>query len=366
METFTAANSTILDPGGNVHDHSVRSSASSIIAAYLVDNVPEFRELAELRTKGWSNPKGDAFFRKQRRNADESDEKTAVYFYNLMKIIGQELQDNTNAFALRTRSTKPPSILDMCMAPGGFLAKALSFNPNARALAFSLPASAGGHRVLLPRSLNIEKRFLDITMLAEDMGVRTLPTEHPGVGGFLPRHLEPWQRFDLIICDGQVLRTHSRAFYREKREAVRLTATQLALGLEHVRLGGTMIVLFHKVEAWDTVTTLRRFHRFASVKLFKPKRGHATRSSFYMVATDIQSQGPEAIAAVERWKTIWRAATFGSDEEYECMLCEDELDAEELLRKFGSELVGLGREVWKVQADALAKASFIRGSRVSG
>jgi len=60
------------------------------------------------------------------------------------------------------------------------------------------------------------------------------------------------------------------------REARRLAVTQLAIGLEHVKIGGTMVVLLHKVEATDTVSLLYRFSKFSSVKLFKP----TVKSSF--------------------------------------------------------------------------------------
>jgi hypothetical protein len=145
------------------------------------------------------------------------------------------------------------------------------------------------HKALLPRDPNVRLRFLDVTMLATDMGVSVIPAEHVDAGNFLPQQFDPSQVFDLVLCDGRVLRTHARASYREKREARRLTIVQLALGLEHVRPGGTMVVLLHKLEAWDTVSLLYRFAKFSSVRFFKPKTGHAKRSSFYMVASDIKS-----------------------------------------------------------------------------
>jgi hypothetical protein len=111
------------------------------------------------------------------------------------------------------------------MAPGGFLATALRLNPRACALGFSLPPSEGGHKVLLPEDPNIEVRFLDITMLAADMGVSDIPPENPEAKSFFPRPFNPGQVFDLVLCDGQVLRTHVRACYRETREASRLTLT---------------------------------------------------------------------------------------------------------------------------------------------
>lgn len=234
-----------------------------------------------------------------------------------------------------------------------------NFNPRACALGFSLPISEGGHKVLLPTGPNVTLRFLDITMLAADMGIAEIPAEHPEAERFLSQQLDPGQLFDLVLCDGQVLRTHSRAAYREKREARRLSATQLAIGLEHVKIGGTMIVLLHQVEATDTVSLLYRFNKFSSVEFFKPTRHHTKRSSFYMIATNIQSQHCEAILAVEMWKKQWKVATFGTDEEYKELRAAC-LYEEEVLGEFGTELVRLGRKVWGIQAKALENAPFIK------
>ena len=277
-----------------------------------------------------------------------------------MRRIGEELHQSTNAFTIPKVHPDPPIILDMCMAPGGFLETALSMNEGSHALTFSLPVINGGHKSLLPRHLNIEKRFLDVTMLAADMGVEEMDDDHPDAENFLPRQFKPHQLFDLVICDGQVLRTHARAPYREKREARRLTVTQLSLGLQQLKPGGTMVCLLHKLEAWDTANLIWKFCKFSSVRLFKPKKGHAKRSSFYMVATNINSQCPEAIEAVARWKGIWRVSTFGSDEEYQEVLWNGEPLVEEFLKDFGSKLVALSGDIWKVQAEALAEAPFMR------
>ena len=283
-----------------------------------------------------------------------------------MKTIGDELHKFTNAFAIPKLKTGQPTILDMCMAPGGFLATALSKNPGASALAFSLPISSGGHKALLPRHPNVKKYFLDITMLAADLDVGDIPNGHPDANNFLPRYFSKDQLFDLALCDGQVLRTHDRASYREKREARRLAVTQLALSLEHLRPGGTVIVLLHKVEAPGTVNLLWMFHKFSSVRVFKPKKGHAKRSSFYMIATSVQSQHPAAIQAVADWKMIWKLATFASDADYHKAIGMSDGDIAELLEGFGSEIVNLGESVWSCQADALENASFIqkRDSRI--
>lgn len=233
-------------------------------------------------------------------------------------------------------------------------------NPGCRALGFSLPISDGGHKVLLPRTPDVALQFLDITMLAADMGVTNIPEGHPDAENFLSARFNPWDMFDVILCDGQVLRTHVRLSYRERREAPRLTVSQLILGLERLRPGGTMIVLLHRVEVWDTVRLLHKFSRFSSIKLFKPTVGHAKRSSFYMVAKNVESMHSEAVLAIKGWRKTWETATFGTDDEYRKHLDESDLMVEEVLEHFGPELIRLGRPIWKVQAEALAMASFIK------
>ena len=285
-----------------------------------------------------------------------------------MKVIAQDLDRHTGR-SMRIKwssqsTTATPRILDMCAAPGGFLESALDLNPGAHATAFSLPVSDGGHKMVLsPQDPRLDIKFLDLTMLAEDMGVADIPEDHPDAGKFLPRQLPQGQQpFSLVLCDGQVLRTQERTGYRSSpgREARRLTLTQLALGLEHVQSGGTMVVLLHKLEAWDTMSLLYTFDKFSRVRLFKPKRGHAKRSSFYMVASDVRSRAPQDLMAIEQWKASWRTATFGTDDEYAASLDRRSHDVEDVLDEFGPKFVRLGRIVWDIQASALEKAPFMR------
>ncbi|KAL3462792.1 FtsJ-like methyltransferase family protein [Aspergillus heterothallicus] len=335
---------------------------STAVIDYLLKESPEFRRLSELRKKGWENPEGDRFFEKQRQTADSADGKTAKLFYKMMMKIGEDMNRITHVFDIKRSSGFDAGILDMCMAPGGFLATALRHNPDARAVGFSLPKDQGGHNVFLPPQRNVAANFLDITMLAADMGVTNIPADHPDAGNFLPCQFTPEMRFDLVICDGQVLRTHERAAYREQREATRLVVTQLALGLEHLKPGGSMIVLLHRVEAIASVQLLYTFEKFASVRLFKPTNAHAKRSSFYMVASKVKSDCEEAANAIATWKRMWKAATFGIDEEYYEAIRDNGQDDEVLIRDFGKRLTMLGKHVWNLQANALAKAPFLRES----
>jgi len=80
-------------------------------------------------------------------------------------------------------------------------------------------------------------------------------------------------------------------------------------------------VLIHLRVYLDRLSILSRAV-VAKVQLLKPRAGHAKRTSFYMVATQVQSHSAEAVGAVQRWRQIWRAATFGTDEEYSAALRE--------------------------------------------
>ncbi|KAK1476319.1 hypothetical protein CTAM01_15509 [Colletotrichum tamarilloi] len=336
-------------------------SPGALIHDYLEKNSPEFVKVRDLRKKGWENPAGDTFFQNQRRVAENPTDRATIAFYNMMKRIGQEMQRNTSALKVKTPSWGKTQILDMGLAPGGFLATAMYLNTGAQAMGFSLPEFDGGHRVMIPDNLDIDRRDVDVTMLAADMGIHDIPADHPDFAKFLPRQFMPGQQFDLVICGGTVVHKQERASYRHESESQRLTTSQLALGLERLRPGGTMVVLFHKMEAWGTVRELYCFSQFSDIKTFKPTTGHNKRSSFYMVATRVQSQSPLAIQAVSRWKHIWQAATFGSEEDFHEARRKNLTDVEEVLDKFGDQLVRKGRRIWHIQAQALEKAPFIQG-----
>ncbi|OAG04635.1 uncharacterized protein CC84DRAFT_1259984 [Paraphaeosphaeria sporulosa] len=331
------------------------------IKAYLLEHSVEYRQLNELRHQGWNNPAGDSYFKKQRQQSDTADEKVAQIFYKMMQKIAQEMHQKTDgALAIKKHSGNDSAILDMCMAPGGFLLTTMNINPGARALGITLPVSEGGYKVLLPECLNVSYKFLDVNMMASDMGVRYISLGHPDADEFLPHQFRPTDAFDLVMCDGQVLRTQERAAYREHREAIRLTVAQLALGLEHLRPGGTMIILLHKAERPKSVGLFYTFRKFSSVKLFKPTKYHTKRSSYYMVVTDVQSQHPEALAAVGTWKKQWEAATFGTNDEFEEALHGEEFDVAKILEDFGPEFVEMGREVWATQARGLSTAPWMK------
>jgi len=322
--------------------------------------------VAYVRLQGWKNPEGDDFFARQRATAAAPGPKRAENFYKMTQNIGKELQASSKAFTVPELGQGHPRVLDIGTAPGGFLYTAMRCNPQASAVAYSLPVQDGGYEVLFPGTPNVEIKYIDVTMLAEDMGVGEIPAHHPDCANFLPKEFIEDSVFDVVVCGAGALRTHNRAAYREHRESTRLTATQLVLGLEHVIPGGTMVVLLHKPERINTAEILHLFSHFSTVMLFKPMQSHATRSSFYMVASNIQSKHPKAIEAVEGWKRAWKVATFGSDEDRAMEAQRESSTVIQLLDVFGPDLIGMARNIWKIQVRALRKAPFIAGpSRIA-
>lgn len=275
--------------------------------------------------------------------------------------------DNLTGVISRLREVgNNPKALDLCMAPGGFAGAVLRAIRNAIVCGITLPVEDGGHPMTMPlweTNQRLQTLWLDITMLAAEMGADKIPPEHPEASKFSTLRPFGGQAFDLVFCDGNVLRTQKRETYRERKERVRLLTSQLILAMQRIKAGGSLIIRFHKLEAVDTATILCSFTKFSSIQLFKPPKHHAIRSSFYMIAKDVQPQHPEAIRALKGWKKQWVEMTMDTEESDPNAHLDDQVEnekAEALLATFGPELITLGRPIWGIQANALSKSHFIR------
>ncbi|KAF2241822.1 hypothetical protein BU26DRAFT_468595 [Trematosphaeria pertusa] len=285
--------------------------------------------------------------------------------FDMMRTIAREMDHETGAYAL---ANDKPKVLDLCMAPGGFVAYFLERFPDGHADAITLPVKEGGHQVVLPfgsRNDHVHVTFADVTMFAAELGVQSIPKEHPEEQKLLAMWPYSEHSYDLVICDGQALRTQNLAEYRKMCEQSRLFNSQLVLALNRVRPGGTIIALLHKSHKWRTFSLLQLFSKFSDIQLFKPKKFHAEKSSFYLVAKNIRPKSQNAIDAVGKFARSWSRGTFpdsiGSSEDND----NDDLSEQEfelLLEDFGGKFMHLVRPVWETQATALANASWMGAS----
>lgn len=276
----------------------------------------------------------------------------------MTKQIAEEMQTQTAAMTSVELGIRPFQVLDLCMAPGGFTWGTLKYNPGAIAYGITLPTKVGGYKnwCTLPAE---HVKYMDITMLASDLGIETIPTSHPDRSLFITERPFVDQSFQLVFCGGAVLRTHERSEHRSDFERRRLTTSQLILAMQRIIPGGTMVVLLRRPDAWEIVHLLHQFNSFADIRLFKPFRKHAVRSTFYLVAKNIQSEAESAKAALVEWKECWSRATFGGDEGLGEK--EPQVDAEtvkDVLDEFGPQLIELATPVWKIQAGALKKEDY--------
>ena len=370
---------------------SVNESSDRFLKDFLSARSSTFRELAELRAmvssdeafrvylpivklyfctgsnilleQGWANKDADREFEERRQRSDHADSKARRMFFNMMRGIGDELHDATGA--LRIQGTSP-EVLDLCMAPGGYTASALKFNPHARVSGITLPEDEGGHQLLVKwgsSDSRVQVAQMDITMLWSEFCDESIPEDYPDkikvLHGERP-YLD--KSFDLVFCDGQVLRTQKRSTFREGKENLRLICSQLILAMQRIRLGGTMIILLHRTDAWDTVKLLFQFNSFANIQLFKPQKKHGIKSSFYLIATHVNPTHSVAISAVKAWKEDWREATFAYRENTigpGKTRARDNDEESHVLNEFGSTLIELGEPIWAIQRDNLRKAAFI-------
>ncbi|KAA8910596.1 hypothetical protein FN846DRAFT_1004817 [Sphaerosporella brunnea] len=344
--------------------------ADKAFKQYLLDNEPVYAALHAVRLKGWDNTEGgDEYFKIRRESADRAQSLQHQRAHlSMMKNIGHDMQEKTGAFTpASVGEGETTKVLDLCMAPGGFTSVALETNHDAAVDAISLPVRDGGPKILLPfgvKDSRVRVCFADLTMFASEFGLEEaeVPADHPDFDLF--NYSRPFEgnQYDLVICDGQVLRTHVRGEHRNKREATRLTNSELILGLQRIKPGGTFVILLHKIESLDCVLLLREFGQFADVEIFKPHKTHSIRSSFYLVAKNVQPGSTAAGLALRRYKNLWKQTTL-LEPIHGDGVTADENALMAVIDDFGDTLRDLGREVWRIQKDALEKAPFISGDK---
>ena len=276
------------------------------------------------------------------------------------------MDKQTSVISLATTGgSQYPKVLDIGMAPGGFTETVLRKHRAATIRGITLPQEVGGLEVMLPQWKSDPRvliQFLDVTMLADEMGHPTtsIPATHPDIANFSSNRPFQGETFDLVFCGATAQRAHARADYRDSRERLRLVTSQLVVALQRLRAHGSLVVVMHKPEAFDTAKIISVFTKFSNVCLFKPRKKHAVRSSFYMVATGVDLRSEEAQSAIHGWKMQWDNATFQSDSALSTCPRVSDNRVYEMLAEFGPQLINFATPVWRIQADGLRSAPFLK------
>lgn len=120
----------------------------------------------------------------------------------MQRSIARQINERTGVLELRGPAGFQPKVLDLCMGPGGFSYYIKGHNPRAKMFAIAQPSELGGHEVLMKRNDLVGIEFLDVTMLAVEIGGIPPPEHHPYSGSFLD--MTPFAQFqmDLVICGG--------------------------------------------------------------------------------------------------------------------------------------------------------------------
>lgn len=281
------------------------------------------------------------------------------------QYLGEQLHDKADAFYVKKKFGTEVTSLNLCMAPGGNTWSFLKRNRKARAYGITLPVEDGGHPMCLDhgeKDKRVEVECLDLTMLTAELGtpVEKVPAKHPEAAKFTDYSPFPGKSFDIVICDGTVLRVH-RHQRDMNREAYRLLFSQLIFGLERTKPGGNFVILLHRVDSWSNLKLLKTFASFSKVQLFKAHKTHATRSSFYLVAKNVLAESAEAKKALMRWKENWWTTTFAG--EHGTGLSLEPPAAKEIhetLETYGQRWRVLSRPIWQLQLVAMKGSRFLK------
>jgi 23S rRNA U2552 (ribose-2'-O)-methylase RlmE/FtsJ len=285
--------------------------------------------------------------------------------------IGQEMDENTSVITLAAADgSQSLRVPDIGMAPGGFAQTVLRKHHDARVRGITLSPEMGGLRIMLPGwrdNLKVRIEFADITMLASEMGrpATSIPTQHQDIAKFSSKRPFQNETFDLVFCGATgatTRRVHDGAKHHKSHKRLRLATSQLVFALQRLRNQGSLVLVMHKPESFDTAEIIRTFTKCSSVRLFKSKTKHAITSSFYMVAMGVDTQSEEMQSAVVKWKKQWADATFQSDEALSTCPHASEDQVCEMLAEFGPQLINLATPLWKIQADALRVSPFLKES----
>ncbi|KAJ7461595.1 hypothetical protein FB451DRAFT_486185 [Mycena latifolia] len=271
-----------------------------------------------------------------------------------MKAVFKELDNQTACIPRKG----PLKFLDLGCCPGGFTSYILSKNSSAQGLGISSEIENGGHKFLLEdrHRARFKIYYADLTYYR----LGPLPTSAaPDAKTMHALPFDSSKRFDVVLLDGYQLRKHPSA---RPGDWDRLLVSQLIIGLQAARHGGTLVIKLADAEQVNTAKLLHMLDILSvNLETFKPRYMHATRGTFYAVAKGVgEGRGASRLLAlVDALKELWVDLTIGGADGAGRVLAEDDLDfiigtAEVRQAKYLDRLIELGQKVWAVQARALA------------
>ncbi|KAI8974609.1 hypothetical protein BD414DRAFT_424300 [Trametes punicea] len=341
-------------------------------------HVQELSELKTLRGRGWADEGLDDRFWLQRHRADHPPIEAQYAWYHGMVDILQEI----DAAAGFIPKSGPFRFLDLGCAPGGFSAHILKTNPDARGVGISLPESQGGHALLLDEAYLPRYEYLEHDLLEYDLLPLACHSARGRRGSLLSTSL--LHHHDLVMLDGSALRTYHAPSSIELNGSAPATTcrvsygftlllAQLIIALSSIKPGGTIVMRLARIESYPAAHLVYLLDALSNtLVVHKPRRMHAPRASFYVVAKGVADT--EERAAFMAWslqglKELWHELRCGgpgqnaipAERRYDAL--DFIVETEHILDMNGylPRLIELGRPVWGAQAEALRRFFMRKG-----
>ncbi|KAJ7073993.1 hypothetical protein C8F01DRAFT_1010181 [Mycena amicta] len=252
----------------------------------------------------------------------------------------------------------PLRFLDIGCCPGGFTSYILSKNLSAQGHGISSEIENGGHRFLLEDRHRSRFKISYADLSYYRLG--PLPASVVSASKLKPATALPFdtsRAFDVILLDGHPLRSAG--------DPDLLLVSQLIMGLQYVKPGGTLLIRLADPEQAATAKLLFMLDGLSTrLETFKPRFMNATRSTFYVIAKGV-GEGVGAACQpilVEKLKELWVDLTIGGVHGAGQALGEEDLDfvvtTKELQQPTHLErIMKLSKRVWEVQARALVDST---------
>ncbi|KAJ6490698.1 hypothetical protein C8R47DRAFT_976946 [Mycena vitilis] len=303
--------------------------------------------------QGSKDTERDIYPEHEKKVAENASARKNSYWFSKMKAVFKEM-DGQTACIPRKGALR---FLDLGCSPGGFTSYILSKNPSAQGLGISSEIENGGHRFLLEdrHRSRFKIHYADLTYYR--LGPLP-PSVTPDKKAMHSLPFDTNKRFDIVLLDGHPLRREPSA---RPGDWDRLLVSQIIIGLQAAKKGGTLVIKLADAEQVNTAKLLHMLDVLSvSLETFKPRYMHATRGTFYAVVKGVgEGRGAARMTAlIDSFKELWVDLAIGGVDGAGRELNEEDLDfiistMDVRQAKNLDRLIDLSRRVWEVQARAL-------------